>query len=353
MPPYRSSALLASAALVVGAVLVPASAFADDTTTAPAPGTTVDISIDQLTQALTAAKAPTTAAARAGWVTRGATTLAHQPTVDTTAIYAVDRGLTDTLNVGPLVEAEHSGTYFTVAGLNAAEPGVHIHRALKAIRKPHATWVFSPDRSLDLHNYQSGSLIALQAPDTFLDVFTDTSQFTLTGTPTETIAGDGSTTTYTFAGTHVTGGSQTDTVTINAQDVLTRVTSTTAAGSGTSDYTYGTQHVDLPAKKKTVTIKQVNQGYVLSTLPKQVRTGARVVASEANDRAQGHPVKVAAIRSYARRMARSVDRSIGLKVLTTTAIAGGVRIIGTNHFTHARATYTVRLSGKRAVAHQG
>lgn len=269
-------------------------------------------------------------------------------------VYAVDRGLADAGTEGTLVEAQHAGTYITLAGLASVMSRSRVHRALKAIKRPRARWVFTPDKSLDLHSRDGGSLIREVGPDAALSDLVDPTQTKLTGTPTKTAAGDGATT-YAFSATDLVddGESGTGTVTINASGVVTAFTSVSASDTEDGTYTYGTQQVALPAKSKTVTVQRLSQGLVLSTLPHQVKLAAKLIARAATRRAHNHTVTVAAVRAVARQMVRRIDHGLGSKVFTATPTARGVRITGTNRFTRAHVSYTITATGKKAAIHKG
>ena len=346
MLPFRSSALLASAALALGAALVPASALADST----GPSSSPTFTTTDLVAALTAAETPTAAVAKAGWVARGTDVEGHKAPEAMTAIYAVDHGAAHVGSEISMVEADHAGTYMTLAGLG---PGRRTERALKALNRPRARWVFAPDRSLDLRDLDTNSAIAHLAPDLLLAQFVDPTRTTLTGTPTATAEADGSTT-YAFDETDLTADGErgTTTVTIDAGGVVTAITSATTSDSGSVRYTYGAQHVALPARASTITLDQLREGSFLATLPRQVRMTATLVAQQATSTAHHHTVKVAAIRRPAARFARFTNRLASAKILSTRPIAGGVRIIGTNRHTHTHVAYTVTSTGTRAVCHK-
>ncbi|WGL53633.1 hypothetical protein P5P86_07315 [Nocardioides sp. BP30] len=352
MLPYRSSALLASAALVLGAAFVPASAFADDTTPDPTPTPTPAPAFTNadLVAALTADEAPTAAAAKAGWVSQGSVKDDGFSTEGFKAIYAVNAASEDYTSAGSAVEVEHSGTYFTLSVLG---PRHKTKQALKAIRKPHATWVFMPEKSLDLRDLQGDSSIAHLAPDAMLKGIVDPTQTTLTGTPTTTTAADGSTT-YGFSQTDLSGSgdSGTETVTVNRGGVVTAFTYTDPSDAGSVHYSYGAQHVTLPAAKRTVTFKQYLEGTILADLPREVKQSATFLAKQLTHAYRKHGVKVATVRSVAKRFAKFTNSIAGAKIFSTAPVSGGVRLTGTNHFTHKHVSYTVKVSGKRAVAHK-
>jgi hypothetical protein len=352
MNQHRPSALLASAALVLGAAFVPVSAFADEPTSPTStPTSTGAFSNDDLVAALKAAEAPTAAVSKAGWSAQGTATERGGKTVSLKAIYAVDRALASAGGLGTAVQAEHSGTYVSLSTFSAVAPFLHVHRALKAIKKSRATWVFEPEKSLDLltRGDDGDSVVADVAPTAALADLADPTKTRLTGTPTRTEA-SGSTT-YKVSATDLTddGMSGTFTLTITADGVLSTVEMASSSETDRFTFTYGTQHVTLPAKRKTVTLEQLTQGYTLATLPKQVRSAAKTVAMLVRFRAHKHAVTAASIQSYAKRLTRSIDREIGLKVFTSRPIAGGAQITGTNHFTHAHVSYTVTAAGKKAV----
>lgn len=346
MSSYRFSTPLASAVLVLGASLVPVSAFADDPAGAL---TTAD-----LAAALSAAQAPTAAAARGGWILQGTGSEAGSPAVTVKVMYAVDRALTSAGADETMVEVEHSGTYITVAGFEAIMPGRSVKRALKAIAKPHATWVFTREKSLDLSDPEEDSVIVHVAPDAMLRDLVDPAQTKLTGAPTKSVAEDGSTT-YAFSATDLTGDGETGTgtVTIDASGVLTTVHSESASETATLTYAYGTQEVAVPARSETVTVNRLAQGFELAVLPRRVRSAARLVARVATRGARPHRVTVDAISSAAWKSTKGINHALGLKVLTSKTIARGARITGTNPFTHARTSYTVTIAGRKAVVHKG
>jgi hypothetical protein len=346
MSPYRCSALFASAALVLGATLAPAVAFADSTD--PASGA---ITHDDLVAALTAAHTATATAAKAGWVAQGTATEAGSPAEAMKAIYAVDRALASGADLGTLVQAQHSGTYMTLSSFDGLLP---VRPALKALAKPHATWVFVPEKSLDLRSRDGDSVIAGIAPDGLLADLVDPEKTRLADTATKATAGDGSAT-YTFFQTDLTGDgtSGTDTLTVNADGKLTAVKTVASAETDTATFTYGTQHVALPTASQTVTLDQLTQGVVLAALPRETKAIAKQVAKAATRHAHKKPVKAAVLRSTAKKIAKGFDRTLGLRIFSTKPITGGVRIIGTNPYRHTRVSYKVTAAGKKAVVHKG
>jgi len=341
MSTYRASALLASTALALGGVLVPAAAHADT----PAPGPA--FSIADLTTALTDAEAPTASAAAGGWVAAGTDTAKGGPILPMKVIYAVDRGLTDAGSAGTLVEAQHSGTYVSLATLGAER---RTKKALKAVRKQRAAWVFMPDAALDLRDVSSDSAVAHLAPEQILKQMVDPAQTTLTGTPTATAGDDGSTT-YSFTENDLTMGGDPGTVslTISASRVLTGFTSVSATETGTGTYRYGPQQVALPPASRTITLERLVEGQFLANLPREVRSAATELAKGLTHRAHGRAVKVAAIRAAAKGFTRYTNRALGAKVFSTSSVAGGVRITGTNRYLHQHAAYTVTAAGTKAV----
>lgn len=344
MSPHRSSALLASAALVLGATLAPATAFADGA--APSDAT---FTVDDLRDALTAAQATTASAEASGWRLDGTAALGDTQT-SVTAIYAVDRDLSSVPGLGSVIDAQSSGTYVTLSTLK--HMGLFpVRRALAAIGREDATWLFTTDKSVDLLG--SDAATADLDPATTLADLLDETQTELTGTPTETVADDGSAT-YGFEATHTTDGeTATGSLTIDASGLLTAISTATSDETETLAFVYGPQHVDLPSKGVTVTDKQLSLGLMLATLPHQVKSLATQAARMATSASHHHAVKPRTIRSAAGRMVRLIDRHLDTKALSTKSIPGGVRISGVDHRTHIRASYTVVAHGKKALARKG
>lgn len=352
MSPHRSSALLASAALVTAIAAAPCAAFADDTTTPPATTTgTTTITTDDLVAALEAAVQPTTEAEKAGWSVQGTVHQNGQALVKVSAIYALTRGSLSAGSQGPVIQAEHSGTYITVAALAAEVPGLNLRRSLKAIGRASAQWVFMPEKKVDLLTGVDGLLTDV-VPDAALATLVDPKQTTITGAPTQTVADDGSTT-YQFTATDSDEETVAGTVTIGADGAIAELDAATATEEDASTFAYGTQHVALPAARATVTIDQLVTGSILADLPSAVHEIAVETADRAKKKAHKHAVKAAAIRSAAGAIAKSFDRVLGVKAVTTRAIAGGVRITGTDRHIHSRVSYTVKAAGKKAVVRRG
>lgn len=352
MTPYRSSALLASAALVVGAVAAPCAAFADDTTTPPATTTpaTTTITADDLTAALKAAQQPTTDAEKAGWSMHGTDAVNGQDPIRMNVLYAVSRDQLSGGGVGTLIQAQHRGTWISVRGMNALMPGVHVKRSLKAIGKQNAQWILMPEKKLNLLG--NDSLVGDLTPDATLTDLLDPSQTPVTDPVTETVAADGATT-YQFSSTDSDEETVAFSVTIGADDTLAELDAVTATEKDQMTFAYGAQHVSLPPRRLTVTEAQLERGAALADLPRLVRLVADDVATVVKIKAHKHAIKVGLLRSVARSTTRGLDRTLGLKALSTRAIAHGVRITGVNRHTHTRVSYTVTASGKKAVVRKG
>ncbi len=340
MRSYRS-ALLAVPALALGAALVPVGAYADTATTT--------ISTTELVNALKAAEAPTAAAATGGWVAQGTDAAKGSPSVSIKAIYAVDRG---SVNVDDytMLEAQHSGTYMPLSTLGT--PRV-VMRSLRAVKNPHATWIFMPDRSLDLRDPARDSVIAGAAPELLLTQAVDPARTRVTGTPSKTVAADGSTT-YSFVQKDLKDDANSGSVsmTIDADGVCTAFTAVTATETDTVGFTYGPQQVTLPSAASTITMQLFTEGSFLADLPRAVKGAATQVAKQATRRAHHHAVTADAIRTAAKRGAKLANRAIGAKDFSTRSIAGGVRITGTNRYLHKHVAYTVTAAGTKALAHK-
>ncbi len=147
-------------------------------------------------------------------------------------------------------------------------------RVLQAINRPHASWIFVPDASLDMRNTDSESAIAQIAPDLALASIVDPAQSTLTGTPSETVAADGATT-YVFALTDLTskGQSGTYTLTVDAGGVVTAIKVVSGGETDVADFAYGAQHVSVPAAGSTITLQQFTEGSFLATMRPRSRRG--------------------------------------------------------------------------------
>lgn len=340
MSPYRSSALLASAALVLGATLAPATAFAEDTPATPA---VTDLTLDQLRAALTAAETTAKTAEADGWSLSGTEAASGGQAQPVHARYDGRAGILTESGTGSLIEVEKLGSYVSVDSL----AGLRFQRALKALAKPHAAWILEPDKTLDL--ITGDGMTASLSPSGVLRAFADPNTAFSGGDPTETVAADG-TTTYRFEATtpEDTGHGGAVTLTLDPAGILADFEEAGSAESASFSYSYATQPViAIPDKSTVVTENQLMDGVMLATLPAETRSIARRVASQVTKK---HALRAGTIRSAAAVMAARDNGEIGIRALTTEPIAGGVRIIGTNPYTHARTVWTVKVSHGKAVA---
>lgn len=347
MSPYRSSALLAVAALALGATVVPAAAFADDATP-PASTTTTTLSIDQLRQELAAAE---TASAQAvtdqgGWSLDGTDVENGGDAQTVHAAYDGGTGILTESGVGTIVEVQNQGSYFSRALFAAEMPGVRT--ALKAIAQPDATWIFQQDRSLSL--LTGDGMTASLSPAGELRSLADP-KASFGADPTRTVAEDG-TTTYQFTITLPDDAADSGDTTLTIAPDGTLASMDTAGSADVSSvlFAYAPQTtIDLPTTG-VVSLDRLMQGMMLATLPAETRSIATRTATQVTKVAYGHPVKARTIRSAVAVLVRRDNGAVGVKAFATHRIAGGVRIVGTNPYTRARTAYTVTAAGKKAVA---
>lgn len=345
---HRPAALLA-AALVLGATAAPTVAFADDPTTPP---TVTHPTATDLRNDLTTAQSAAVAAEKAGWAFDGTDTETGGAAHTAHASYDGTSGSLKETGFGSLIEVGATGSYITVSTLTAGATGSTIHSALNAIARPHATWIFEPDKSLDL--VTGDGMTASLSPAGALGTYANPTA-TLTNT-TKTVAPDGSTTTYEFSIEipKDPGDSGDVTLTTDVDGLLKSVNAVGTTDTSAATYAYGTQpQISLPASSTYVTEKQFTQGVMLAGMASDTKAIAHATAAKATSAAHQHAVSARTIRTLGGSMAKQLNRFYGVKTFATHNVGGGLRITGINPYTHAKAVWTVKAVGKRAVARRG
>lgn len=341
----RSSALLLDSALVLGA-LAPVTAYADD-----ASGTT-QISVDDALAAVSAAKEATDAAAEAGWTAQITYTYPDNTVENTDVAYdaADGRGLITENPRMQLIITDHGGTYDSVPSYRRITSIKRFNRALAMIGRPNATWVYEPALPTTGPSTDLTVGVASDGPTALPQLATDAAQATIVGTPTRTVAADGSTT-YDLAVELFDDSTDrgTITLTVGSDDVVTADGTDFGGKQISSTYAYGPQDVPLPAAGDVVREDKVLFALRLLDMPEDVTSIAEATAKQATVGRHPHVGAVERIRRTAQHYVRMLDRLYGGKVFATRAIATGVRITGTNPFTHHRVVFTVKAVGKRAV----
>lgn len=351
---HRPSALLLGATVVIGAVATPGLAFADGTT-----GTTTQTDVATVVAALKSAHTAAAAADHDGWSEHlkvvGATAA---DSLNAQLTYAVQQGRGYTAITGSpsvkLIEVQHTGDYVSTSSVAPAFGGSKRFKSiLSAVGRPRASWIFEPDTSVDLTDPDDGFVAA--APDGLLATLVDPAETTVTGTPTQTVSADGSTTTYAFSGTDKTvSGSPSAqyTVTVDADDLMTATTETFSGETDSGTFSYGAQHIYLPTGSQFVTLDRLTEGLVLA----QMGPEARRIATTTQHEVAKKPHRAAATADLVRRIAKAVAREHNRgdkhRIFTTVGIRGGARITATDRFTHRKVSFTVTAHGKRTVLHR-
>lgn len=355
---HRPSALLLGATLVLGAVATPSLAFADGTPT------TTDLTPAELVSALTAAQTASKQAGATGW----SQTL-HEAvpevgiTMNVTETYAINEGrgyldVTGNFLSAKEIDVQHKGSYLSTATFAEFSGAKHVARVLAAIGRPHATWIYAPDKTVDLADPADG--IAVDSPDGVLAAFIDPTETAVTGTPTETVSADAGTTTYTFSATlsdsnEVTADAEAGivTVTLNASGQMTALTMKMSDDQVSGTFKYGVQHIALPTASQVVTLAQFEKGVPLLTMSSDVRKIATTTRTEVARKAHKKSSTAHLIRKDAVALAAKANKKDHEHVFSARIVKHGVRVTATNPFTHAKVSYTIKAVGKRAVLHRG
>jgi hypothetical protein len=229
------------------------------------------------------------------------------------------------------------GSGFGLAGKGAWQSlGSAAERAAaKMAGHPTAKYVFQADPKLTLHSWARDNL---PVPSELVAADSGHSG-------TKSVHDDG-TTAYTFA----TDDKLTITFTADAAGVLTTATATGTGLDESFAWNYGEQTVTLPTGAQTIARATLDRAVAYLSMAAKVKDAATVSAKVTQSRSHGRTVKVANLRKWTRSEVAALNGSFGVKVLAVTDIKGGVRISAKNPFTGEKAAYTVKASGKRAVA---
>lgn len=364
---HRPTALLLGATLVLGAVATPGIAFADGTTTpgastapsATAPSaTTTQLTPQQLTADLTKAAAATKAAGKDGW-SESVHTAAPDGSASMawTLVYAVRQGRAYTAISGELtgkmIAVQHAGIYAGTSSVaSILGSAAHVKRLLAAVGRPNATWIYTPDPTVDLTDGEFG--MADASPAQLLSALIAPTYETVTGAPAKTVAAGGMSTTYAFT---VAAAKPKDpdsvagtiTVTLNAGGVMTAFTATSSDEAESGSFAYGKQNILLPTGAQVVSISRLLDGEALLRMKSDARKIAAQTRTQVTKTKHKKSRTVRLIRTKAATLVANANSADGLHVFSRRNIAGGVRVTATNPYTHDKLIFTVKGAGKKAI----
>ncbi len=321
-------ALLATASLAAGLLTAPAAALAADTTT---PLTAAEMSA--ALKGVAGTTAPAELPGYAGDLQLSFTLdgAAQKGSAKFGADAASGRGyLSATGVLGAL------GTYAQAGkGMWIYFNGKTERAAVAMAGRPAARYVFQPDAKLTLDDWDADTL-----PTASSVVGEDALH-----AGTKTVHDDG-TTDYTYADDEKIQ----ITFTVDAHGVLTAAHAATTGVEETFTWTYGPQTISLPSAAQTIGAVVFTQALAYLNMAGKVKQAAVNSAEVVESRSKKKTVKVVNLRKWTRYEISSFNSSLGVKVLAVADVKGGVRISAKNPFTKATAAYTVKASGKHAVA---
>jgi hypothetical protein len=318
--PFRS-ALLVAASMAAGLLVSSTAAHADPAT---------KLTQAQMAAALKAVVAKANAAGKPGW---RATLVQVADEADASEDWVLDpaRGMAFMdMRTGSTLDAayalQHEGYYQRFYDATSLA-------AVKMMGRPAVRFAFTADSSVLL-----ATVVALQFPQPAAVVTNGVSAGTKTTRADHSI--DYSYT-YDDAGTAVT-----QTVRVNAAGVLSSVTASSTARKVTLTYSYGPQRITLPPAVEAATLKRAEAYLGMATA---VPTAAGQTRTDTLNAANGGPVDVASLRTFARADAATVNKAAGVPMVKVTDIDGGARVSAANPWTHQTAAYTVKASGADVV----
>ncbi|KUL36693.1 hypothetical protein [Actinoplanes awajinensis] len=321
----RPALLLATASVAAAGVLaVPGAAFAADTTTT--------LSKTEMAKALDAAAVTTRAAEAKGWAGNYSM---KSDDGNGSAAFGTDP-LAGRAYVKLALPYEHSTTYaVSKKGLYEPLSSKKQKAAVKMIRKPSATYVFTTNTKLNAVSW---------ARDNSADpavVLTEDNDYA----GTKTVHDDGSIT-YKY-----NDGEEADfALQVSSAGVLTGATLGYADYmTATFAWRYGAQTVTLPTTAQTVGLATLTKAVAYVNLAADVQKLAKKSAADVRTAANKHTVKVSVLRKVVKRDGATFNKTAKVKVVTVTNITGGVRIYAKNPWTGVKVIYTIKASGKKVV----
>jgi hypothetical protein len=330
----RPAALLATAAVAAGLIAAPGAAYAT--------GTVTQLTAAEMAAALAQVSTASATASAGGWRAEitytspqaggsGSETVVHDP---------VHGRYSDSF----AVQGGTATQLFLVDGRGHYEPveSSRQRAALKMMGRPAVTYVFTPDRTLDLAEF-----VAELAP----------SPANLAGDDYEV---GGSRTAHDDGSAHYTlteemaDATAELTLNVSAGGILTGVHASVAGDaentSGTTlAYTYGSQTVTLPGTSAWVAAATLADGVAYLDMTNAVKRAVTAGAADTHKAANGGRVKVSTLRKLVRRDAAAVNRAAQANLVEVKDVTGGVRVYATNPWTKATVAYTVKASGKKVV----
>ncbi|MCU7727038.1 hypothetical protein ODJ79_25195 [Actinoplanes sp. KI2] len=325
MPVVSRGALLVATASMATCVLAgPGAAYADTSTEL----TAAEVAAEFKTVSDTSAKA-----AAAGWKANlklavGSFTGNEFLVVDTIHGAAYVR-----YNLGGEPQSRYivvgRGTYNYISDPDSRE-------ALKMMRRPSVKYVFTSDKSTSLDGEDG---VEGMSPGHFLDQETKYPA-------TKTVHDDGST------DYRLSEDGDTMTVHVTAAGVLASADYVSHADKDHDftvnfGYGYGPQKVALPTAGMTISDAWLNVGLAYLNMAPAVKYVTGEAATDALDDANGHQVAVSLLRNVTKDDVRSVNDMLGVHMIKTKSVSGGIRVYAKNPWTHRTAAFTLKASGKK------
>ncbi|XVV10057.1 hypothetical protein ACQP2X_35155 [Actinoplanes sp. CA-131856] len=312
-----------TAAVSMTAVLAgPGAAYAADTTTSLSPA--------EMSAALKAVAATSTAATSQGWKA----TMGLSGQLSASGLFVVDPSagvVFDRTIIGRQMTADYAvagkGLYEYLADPSARS-------AVKMMGRPAVKFVFTANKALKLESYVKDAGIA---PSTVL-----TEDTARAGTRT---AHDDGTVDYKFRDE----GGAAVTMHVDAAGVLASARATDDGVNVALTYTYGPQRVTVPAAPATIGAAALTQGMAYLDMAATVKLVAQRGAADTRKAARGHKVKVATLRQVVRRDVTAANAALTVTMVKTRNVTKGVRVYATNPWTRKTVAYTVKASGTKVV----
>ncbi|BCY06937.1 hypothetical protein [Actinoplanes sp. L3-i22] len=325
---FRALALT-TATLATGVLLAPGAALAADTTT--------PLTAAQMSAALKNVAGPTATAELPGYGGDFQATFTEDGhTASASGKFASDpvRGSGYITSSNPDMTGL-TGYALTGKGEWDLLDGTAERAAAKMAGHPTAKYAFTPNAKLTLDEW-----VTYHLPAPSVLVVSDPRH-----AGTKTVHDDG-TTDYHYADDE----KNSLTFSADAGSVLTGVKVTATGVDETFTWNYGAQTVPLPTGAESIARVTLDRAVAYLNMAAKVKYAATSSAQVIESKSGKKTVKVANLRKWARAEVASANSSFEVKVLAIADVTGGVRISATNPWTKATAAWTVKASGKHAVA---
>jgi hypothetical protein len=321
----RGALPMATASLVTALLAGPVAAYAADTSTS--------LSAAEMSTALKAVSTASAQAAAHGWkaaikVTSGSLSGSESFIVDKDAGVTFERFAFSDQVVAQYVVAG-KGTYAALADPQS-------RAAVKMMHRSSVRYVFIADKS------------ATPEPDLGVDGMSPATLLSddINHAGTKTVHDDGS------VDYRLSEDAMTATVHVTAAGVLA---SFDVNGDGTHElltYAYGPQHVKLPPASATISAATLAHGLAYLDMSASVRQITGQTATDALRSAHGHQITVSSLRKIAQRDVNADNAAVGVKMIKTQSVRGGVRVSAKNPWTHRTSSYTLTASGRKVIIAQ-